>query len=69
LAYEKRGEYSRAIHAWYEAASEHHARGTELFTYVQLALDKLSGYSQLGLEMSLAPEGRSAKGDPSFSSA
>jgi tetratricopeptide (TPR) repeat protein len=69
LAYEKRGEYSRAIHAWYEAASEHHARGTELFTYVQLALDKLSSYSQLGLEMSLAPEGRSAKGDPSFSSA
>jgi tetratricopeptide (TPR) repeat protein len=68
-AYEKLGEYSRAIHAWYQAASEHHARGTELFTYVQLALDKLSSYSQLGLEMWPASEGGSARGDSSFSGA
>jgi tetratricopeptide (TPR) repeat protein len=68
-AYEKLGQYSRAIHAWYEAASEHHGRGTELFKFVQLALDKLSSYSQLGLEISQAQEGHSATGNPSFSSA
>jgi tetratricopeptide (TPR) repeat protein len=50
LAYEKLGKYRQAIKAWREAASEHHPRGTELFTYIQMALDKLSRYSELGLE-------------------
>jgi tetratricopeptide (TPR) repeat protein len=50
LAYEKLGKYSLAIHAWREAASEYHAYGTELYPYIQAALDKLSRYSELGLE-------------------
>ena len=50
LAYEKLGKYPKAIKAWREAASEHHPHGKELFTYVQMALDKLSRYSELGLE-------------------
>ena len=50
LAYEKLGKYSKAIKAWREAASEHHPHGKELFAYVQMALDKLSRYSELGLE-------------------
>lgn len=50
LAYEKLGRYSRAIHAWREAASEHHSHGTKLFPYVQMALDKLCRYSELSLE-------------------
>jgi tetratricopeptide (TPR) repeat protein len=50
LAYEKLGKYVKAIKAWQEAASEHHPHGEELFTYVQMALDKLSRYSELGFE-------------------
>ncbi|HLO28741.1 MAG TPA: tetratricopeptide repeat protein, partial [Anaerolineales bacterium] len=50
LAYEKLGNYSRAIQAWREAASEHHSHGTKLFPYVQMALDKLCRYSEVGLE-------------------
>jgi tetratricopeptide (TPR) repeat protein len=50
LAYEKLGKYLKAIKAWREAASEHHPHGKELFVYVQMALDKLSRYSELGLE-------------------
>jgi tetratricopeptide (TPR) repeat protein len=50
LAYEKMGKYQKAIKAWLEAASEHHPHGNELFTYAQMALDKLSRYSELGLE-------------------
>ncbi len=50
LAYEQIGQYENALRAWREAASEHHAHGQELFTYVQMALDKLSRYSELGLE-------------------
>ena len=50
LAYEKLGKYPKAIQAWREAASEHHHHGKERFTYVQKALDKLSRYSELGLE-------------------
>jgi tetratricopeptide (TPR) repeat protein len=50
LACEKLGQYSKAIRAWRKAASEHHAHGTKLFAYVQMALDKLSRYSELGLE-------------------
>ena len=33
-----------------EAASEHHTHGKELYPYIQMALDKLSRYSELGLE-------------------
>jgi tetratricopeptide (TPR) repeat protein len=50
LAYEKMGKYNLAIQAWREAASEHHENGEELFPYIQMALDKLSRYSELGLE-------------------
>lgn len=50
LAYERLGEYQNAREAWREAASEHHGRGSRLFEYVQAALDKLSRYSELGLE-------------------
>jgi tetratricopeptide (TPR) repeat protein len=50
LAYEKLGKYSEAIKAWREATNEHHSHGKELFAYVQMALDKLSRYSELGLE-------------------
>lgn len=50
LAYEKIGKYTQAINAWREAASEFHAYGTELYPYIQMALDKLSRYSELGLE-------------------
>ncbi len=50
LAYEKLGKYRLAIRAWREAASEYHAHGKELYPYIQMALDKLSRYSELGLE-------------------
>ena len=50
VAYEKLGKYRQAIKAWREAASEHHPHGKELFAYVQKSLDKLSRYSELGLE-------------------
>lgn len=51
LAYEKIGQFQPALHAWREAASEHHPHGKELYPYVQMALDKLSRYSELGLEL------------------
>jgi tetratricopeptide (TPR) repeat protein len=50
LAYEKTGQYRLAINAWKEAASEHHAHGTDLYPYIQMALDKLSRYSELGMD-------------------
>jgi tetratricopeptide (TPR) repeat protein len=50
IAYEKIGKYRLALQAWREAASEHHTHGKELYPYVQMALDKLSRYSELGLE-------------------
>lgn len=50
LAYEKSGKFIPAIRAWHEAACEHHKHGTKLYVYVQMALDKLSRYSELGLE-------------------
>jgi tetratricopeptide (TPR) repeat protein len=49
-AYETLGFYRSAIQAWYEAASEHHPHHTVLYEYVQRALDKLSRYSELGIE-------------------
>jgi tetratricopeptide (TPR) repeat protein len=50
LAYEKIGQYRLAINSWKEAASEHHAHGKELYPYIQMALDKLSRYSEFGME-------------------
>jgi tetratricopeptide (TPR) repeat protein len=50
LAYEKLGKYRLAIRAWHEAASEHHPHGKELYSFIQMALDKLNRYSELGME-------------------
>lgn len=50
LAYEKIGKYDLALQTWHRAAKEHHEKGDELFQYVQMSLDKLSRYSELGLE-------------------
>jgi tetratricopeptide (TPR) repeat protein len=47
-AYEMLGKYRPAIEAWQEAAREHHPIGEDLFTYVQMSLDKLGRYSELG---------------------
>jgi tetratricopeptide (TPR) repeat protein len=50
LAYEKQGRFREALVAWRSAACEHHPSGTEYYNYVQMSLDKLSRYSELGLE-------------------
>jgi tetratricopeptide (TPR) repeat protein len=50
-AYETLGLYKKALGAWHEAAGEHHCHNTVLYEYVQKALDKLSRYSELGIEM------------------
>jgi tetratricopeptide (TPR) repeat protein len=50
LALEKMGQFPEALAAWHEAASEHHPHGSELYEYVQKALDKLSRYSELGMD-------------------
>jgi tetratricopeptide (TPR) repeat protein len=47
-AYELLGEYHHAITSWQEAAKEHHSFGDELYEFVQMSLDKLSRYSELG---------------------
>ncbi|MFQ5857238.1 MAG: DUF5107 domain-containing protein [Anaerolineae bacterium] len=47
-ACEQLGRFDEAIAAWREAACEHHAKGTELFPFVQMSLDKLNRYSELG---------------------
>jgi tetratricopeptide (TPR) repeat protein len=49
-AYELLGSYPEALAAWQSAAKEHHPYGDALFEFVQKALDKLSRYSELGLE-------------------
>lgn len=49
-AYELMGNYSEGLAAWQSAAKEHHPYGDALFEFVQKALDKLSRYSELGLE-------------------
>jgi hypothetical protein len=46
--YEKLGKFSQAIDAWQEAAKEHHTYGDQLFPYLQMSLDKLGRYSELG---------------------
>jgi hypothetical protein len=43
------GRYRQALSAWRSAAAEHHPYGTELYEFVQQALDKLSRYSEIGL--------------------
>lgn len=52
LAYERLGRYSDALHAWHRAAAEHHSPQNPLYPYVESALDKISRYSELGLEIS-----------------
>ncbi len=49
-AYESLGNYQEALASWRTAAGEHHAYGHPLYDFVQKALDKLSRYSELGLE-------------------
>ncbi len=46
--YEKLGRFTEAIDTWQAAGREHHAFGDELYPFVQLALDKLGRYSELG---------------------
>jgi tetratricopeptide (TPR) repeat protein len=50
VAFEKSGNYKQALKAWKEAAGEHHMYGDPLYKYVQMALDKLSRYSEIGVE-------------------
>lgn len=47
-ACERLGRFAEAVAAWKEAAREHHPHGSDLFPYVQMALDKLNRYSELG---------------------
>ena len=49
LACEKLGRFRQALEAFSCAAGEHHPHGSELYPYVQMALDKLSRYSEIGL--------------------
>ena len=49
--YEKLGRFSEAIGAWQTAGSEHHPYGDGLYPFVQLSLDKLGRYSELGFEV------------------
>ena len=48
---EKLGRFQEAISAWRLAGQEHHAFGEVLHPFVQLALDKLGRYSELGFEV------------------
>ncbi|MFB0534024.1 MAG: DUF5107 domain-containing protein [Anaerolineae bacterium] len=47
-ACEQLGRFGEAVAAWQEAAGEHHPHGSELFPFVQMSLDKLNRYSELG---------------------
>ena len=47
-AYELAGDFIEAVKAWKEAAKEHHRIDDELHAYVQMSLDKLGRYSELG---------------------
>jgi len=47
-AYEQVGQFGRALEAWRGAAQEHHPFGDELFEYIQMSLDKLGRYVELG---------------------
>jgi tetratricopeptide (TPR) repeat protein len=48
LACEQLGRFDEAIAAWREAAQEHHPHGSSLFPFIQMSLDKLNRYSELG---------------------
>ena len=48
--YEQLGNYREAISAWQKAAAEHHKFGDDLYRYVQMSLDKIGRYSELGFE-------------------
>lgn len=50
-AFEQHGQFGEAIRSWQEAAEEHHPFGEDLYEYVQLSLDKLGRYSELGFEV------------------
>ena len=50
LAYERLGRFKEALQAWRNAAIEHHPHGSQLYEAVQMSLDKLSRYSELGIE-------------------
>jgi len=47
-AYEQLGKFGSALKAWRGAAQEHHPFGDALFEYVQMSLDKLGRYVELG---------------------
>jgi len=47
-ACEQLGRFGEAVAAWQEAASEHHPHGSEFFLFVQMSLNKLNRYSELG---------------------
>ena len=49
--YESLGRFTEAFGAWQLAGREPHAFGEELHPFVQLALDKLGRYNELGFEV------------------
>lgn len=49
-AYEGQGLFTEALDCWRQASQEHHPHGSQLFPFVQMSLDKLSRYSELGME-------------------
>ncbi|MCJ7568883.1 MAG: DUF5107 domain-containing protein [Anaerolineales bacterium] len=49
--FEQLGQFEKAIRSWQEAAKEHHPFGEDLYEFVQLSLDKLGRYSELGIEV------------------
>lgn len=51
IAHERLGQYAEALKAWHNAAKEHHPSNSPLYSFVLSALDKISRYSELGLEI------------------
>jgi tetratricopeptide (TPR) repeat protein len=49
--YERLGRFDLAIGAWQAAGSEHHPYGDDLYQFVELSLDKLGRFSELGFEV------------------
>jgi tetratricopeptide (TPR) repeat protein len=49
--YERLGRFNEAIGAWQAAGSEHHPYGDDLYRFVELSLDKLGRFSELGFEV------------------